>query len=167
MNKVLLDTSVMCCLLKVQGKDTAGPLDDRWDHDRISALVEKETRQGSTLVLPLASLIETGNHISQAPANRFAAATELAGHLASSINSESPWAAFTDQADLWGADKLANLANEWPALAAGGLSIGDATIKQVAEWYATAGFEVEIVTGDAGLKSYEPLKPPALPRSRR
>lgn len=35
-----------------------------------------------------------------------------------------------------------------------------------AQFYAKANFEVEIVTGDAGLKSYEPASRPVIPRQR-
>lgn len=61
---------------------------------------------------------------------------------------------------------LVKLANHWPVLAASGLSIGDATIKDVAEYYTDAGYQVEILTGDHGLKAYEP-KPTNNPRRRR
>src|SRR6218665_1035044 len=62
------------------------------------------------------------------------------------------------------------MASTWPALAAGGTSIGDATIKHVAEYYAKAGYAVEIMTGDQGLKAYQPIAPiphpPAPPAGR-
>lgn len=67
--------------------------------------------------------------------------------------------AFTDQSSLWQADNLRLLADNWPQLAASGLSIGDATIKDVAEYYARDGYLVEILTGDAGLKAYQPSQP--------
>ena len=47
-----------------------------------------------------------------------------------------------------------------------GLSIGDATIKDVATYYREAGYGVEILTGDEGLKAYEPTLITA-PRRRR
>lgn len=80
---------------------------------------------------------------------------------------KTPWAAFTDQSILWEAEELKKLAKEWAPLAAQGISIGDATIKTVAEHYVKLGFYVEILTGDAGLKSYEPAAPPISNRSRR
>ena len=46
------------------------------------------------------------------------------------------------------------------------LSIGDATIKNVANYYMESGMEVEILTGDGGLKAYEP-KVVKIPRRRR
>jgi hypothetical protein len=68
---------------------------------------------------------------------------------------------------LWQTDNLQLLAETWPTLASGGLSIGDATIKDVAEYYAKAGYSVEILTGDAGLKAHEPAHPIPQPRRRR
>jgi hypothetical protein len=62
---------------------------------------------------------------------------------------------------------LKSLADDWPNLAARGVSIGDATIKTVAEYYARAGYEVEILTGDLGLKAYQPAQPTLTPRRRR
>lgn len=163
---LILDTTVLCCWLRIAGKDTAGPLDDQWTPQRILELIEQENQQGSTFVLPIASLIETGNHIAQSAMRRHECATELARHITATADAQSPWAAFTDQSALWEPDKLRTLAQSWPALAAGGTSIGDATIKDVAEHYAKAGFHVEILTGDTGLKAYEPLQPVIQPRRR-
>jgi hypothetical protein len=164
---LIIDTSVLCCLLNVPGKETAGPDNDRWSHERIAQLLADEERIGSTFVLPMATLIETGNHIAQAPGQRFETAQALAEHLQSAVDASSPWAAFTDQSPLWQNDNLRTLANTWPGLAAQRISIGDATIKDVAEHYAKGGFDVEILTGDQGLKAYEPVRPAHIPRRRR
>jgi len=164
---MILDTSVLCCWLQVPGKDEAGPLEDRWNFKRIDDLLKTEEAQGSTFVLPMATLIETGNHIAQANDNsRFERAQALAVYLRGTADEKSPWAAFTDQSALWQPDKLRELADTWPPLAAASISIGDATIKDVAEHYARAGYHVEILTGDAGLKAYEPVAPIRLPRRR-
>lgn len=164
---LILDTSVLCCWLQVPGKEEAGPVKDRWDHARISTLLELERERNSTFVLPIATLIETGNHIAQAPSRRFKCASSLAGYLREAADAQSPWAAFTDQSALWQSENLRTLANTWPTLAKGGTSIGDHTIKDVAEYYARAGYFVEILTGDAGLKAYEPARPVKIPRRRR
>ena len=163
---LILDTSILCCWLRVPGKDTAGSTHDRWDYDRINGLLSIERKRGSTFVLPIASLIETGNHIAQCNGNRFNLATALAQHLQSTVDAASPWAAFTDQSMLWESSSLQQLANTWPNLAVGGTSIGDATIKHVAEHYSRAGYEVEIITGDEGLKAYETRMPSPVPRRR-
>jgi hypothetical protein len=60
---------------------------------------------------------------------------------------------------LWNAEGLKTLAAEWAELANQKISIGDATIKTVAGYYAKIGFEVEIFTGDKGLKAYQPSLP--------
>lgn len=145
---LVLDTSILCCWLRVPGKDTAGTAHDRWDHDRISKILVAERAAESIFVLPIASLIETGNHISQCNGNRHDLATSLSRHLSDAADANSPWAAFTDQSALWETSNLIELARIWPALAVGGTSIGDATIKHVAEYYAQAGYIVEILTGD-------------------
>jgi len=163
---LIIDTSVLCCWLQVPGKEEAGPADDRWDHARIKHLLDAERLEKSTFVLPIATLIETGNHIAQAPKLRHECATALADHLRAAADAATPWAAFTEQSKLWDPDNLRTLAANWPVLAAGGTSIGDATIKDVAEYYASAGFSVEILTGDQGLKAYEPIKPALIPRRR-
>lgn len=166
-NKVLiLDTSILCCWLRVPDKDTAGPVGNRWDFQRIDNLLKLEIDKGSTLVLPIASLIETGNHIAQCNGDRFQLATLLTEHLKNATTAQSPWAAFNDQSILWETDGLTKLAADWPQLATTRLTIGDATIKFVAEHYASSGFPVEILTGDEGLKAYEPIHPIAIPRRR-
>lgn len=164
---LIIDTSVLCCWLRVPGKEEAGPANDRWDHLRIDSLLNQERIKQSTFVLPMATLIETGNHIAQAPEYRFERATELATHLRAATDGNTPWALFTEQSPLWDVENLRVLAESWPTLAAGGISIGDATIKEVAEYYAGAGFTVEILTGDLGLKAFEPAKPALIPRRRQ
>ena len=163
---LILDTSVLCCWLQVPGKEETGPVNDRWNHDRINVLLEQERAKNSTFVLPIATLIETGNHIAQASKYRFERASSLAGYLREAADAKSPWAAFTDQSQLWQAENLRALADTWPHLANAGTSIGDATIKDVAEYYAKAGYFVEILTADAGLKAYQPAQPVARPRRR-
>ena len=169
MKKVLIiDTSILCCWLEVPGKSTAGPVNDQWNYSRIDELLEQEKAANSTLVLPIATLIETGNHIAQASSQRYECAQELAGILLDAANGTSPWASFSEQSHLWDENKLHQLANDWPDLANGELSFGDATIKDVAEYYAKAGcYSVEILTADEGLKAYQPVQSSILPEPRR
>lgn len=147
--------------------DTAGPDHDRWNKARVDLKISTEITAHSTLVLPLATIIETGNHIAQAPSLRFERANDLAKVMADAADERSPWAAFSAQEDLWKPIKLKRLAQEWPRKAAGKLSIGDATIIEVARLYADIGYHVEILTGDQGLKYYEPETPLEIPRRRK
>lgn len=162
---LVIDTSVLCCLLNIPGKSTAGPDQDKWDRERVEETLAHH--EGATRVLPLATLIETGNHIAQSPSDRHRTGNALGDILRLAAEATSPWAAFADQAALWLPEKLHELAESWPALGVAGTSIGDATIKDVAEYYALAGYDVEILTGDQGLKAYEPAKPLKVPRRRQ
>ncbi len=164
---VVFDTSVLCVWLNVVGKETCGKEGDRWDRVRVDNLIKEETDSRSTFVLPLATIVETGNHIAQAADRRFDTARELMTLLRLTLVEEEPWAAFSHQAELWGQRSLEILVDSWPELAASGLSLGDATIKNVAEFYAKTGADVVIATGDQGLRAYQPAKPPKIPRRRR
>lgn len=164
---LIIDTSILCVWLEVPDMDACGPEHDKWNKQRVDAKIEMELQQKTTFVLPLASIIETGNHIAQARRSRRERAEALAELMRKSANQQSPWASFSDQSVLWSAEKLKSLAESWPELAAQRLSLGDATIKDVAEYYAQMGFAVEILTGDRGLKAYEPVAPIEVPRRRR
>lgn len=165
---IIFDTSVLCCWLQVPGKNTCGPEDDRWDYERIEQKVIGELEAGSTFVLPLATIIETGNHIAFATGDRYILAQRLSECIRKAAEDTPPWAAFGHQAELWSTDKLIMLADTWPNLAVQGLGIGDTTIKDVADFYAsTNAIAVEILTGDQGLKSYQPVSKAPTPRRRR
>jgi hypothetical protein len=167
MRKVLvIDTCGLCVWLEVAGMDSCGPDADRWDNARVNSKIDEELGVKTTFVLPLASIIETGNHIAQSIQFRMQRANALAVLILKSAYEETPWAAFSDQSLLWSSEKLKSLATTWPTLANQRLSLGDATIKDVAEYYAQMGCHVEILTGDQGLKAYEPIVPVSIPRRR-
>uniref|UniRef100_Q3AR12 PIN domain-containing protein n=1 Tax=Chlorobium chlorochromatii (strain CaD3) TaxID=340177 RepID=Q3AR12_CHLCH len=164
---LILDTSILCVWLEVPNMKQCGADNDRWDKPRIDAKINAELQnQQTTLVLPLASIIETGNHIAKAPHSNYERAGALAELIRKSADAQTPWAAFSEQSTLWSQEQLKALANSWPILAAQKLSLGDVTIKDVAEFYANSGYSVEILTGDNGLKAYEPIVPIEKPRRR-
>ena len=169
MKKVLIiDTSILCVYLSVPGKETCGDDNDKWDKKRVDARFLEEEKQGTDFILPLATIIETGNHIAQANSKRYEIAQAFADILVKVADGVIPWAVFTTELDeLWSKEKLKELAMEWPKLAACNISLGDATIKNVAEFYAKTGSPVEIFTGDAGLKAYESIIAPPTRRSSR
>lgn len=169
MRKVLImDTSILCVWLNVPGMATCGPDDDKWDKPRVNEKIETEINNLSTLVLPLSTLIETGNHIAQASHSRKERGEDLGELMRLSADEQTPWAAFSDQYTLWTPQKLKELSEYWPDLAQGQrLSLGDATIKDVAEYYSEIGWEIKILTGDHGLKAYEPTAPAEIPRRRQ
>lgn len=167
---ILIDTCTLCVWLKVTDMDSCGPDDDRWDYDRINEKIENEIKNGTTFVLPLATIIETGNHIAHSRGDRYPAANALCEIVIKSADEETPWAAFSQQELLWKGDGLKSLVNRWVKTVVSGQSLGDASIVDVANLYYSMGYEVEILTGDEGLKAYQPiipLSPKLIPRRKK
>jgi hypothetical protein len=112
MNKVLIvDTSILCVWLKIPGKDTCGREDDKWNYDRANKKIVEEIKKKSTLVLPLATIIETANHICYIEGGRFQLARNLSSLIKKAADANSPWAAFTDQSVLWDRENLIKMAD--------------------------------------------------------
>ncbi|WP_193789818.1 hypothetical protein [Tumebacillus flagellatus] len=154
-----MDTSMLCCWLQVHGKDRCGTTDDPWDHARVAKKIEEEQELNTKFVLPMATVIETGNHIAQAGVRRFETAEKLAEILRSAAQQLTPWIAFDEQVVLWGREGLLKLAEELPVAASMSRSLGDTTIRTVANYYWEGGYTVELFTADADLKSSEPSGP--------
>ena len=169
MKKVLvIDTSILCVWLQVTDMDSCGPNTDRWTYERICAKINEELKGGTTFILPMATIIETGNHIAHAKGDRHTMANKLANTIIDATKATSPWAAFTEQKELWSNEGLRALASRWRKTAISGQSLGDASIVDVANYYAELGFEVEILTGDQDLKAYQPnTKCVKVPRRRQ
>ena len=68
---IIIDTSILCCWLSVPNKETCGSTDDQWDYERVDNFLKEAAKEDVTFVLPLASIIETGNHIAHATRNRY------------------------------------------------------------------------------------------------
>lgn len=168
MRKVLvLDTSILCIWLQIPRMETCGPDHDKWNYSRVQTKLEEERKQGTTFVLPLASIIESGNHISQLGGDRLAPAQRLAQVMRESADQKTPWAAFGEQTQLWSPEELKTLADKWPPLAVRKLSLGDVTTKDVADYYVKTGWRVELLTGDQGLKVHSLAAPAVIPRRRK
>lgn len=168
MRKVLiLDTSILCVWLEVPGKNFCGSDGDQWDKSRVDEKIQVEEEAKTTFVLPIASIIETGNHIAQASHSRRECAQNLADIILKCAQSQSPWATFSEHTELWSSEKLEQLAKDWPEMANRGMSMGDVTIRNVAEYYAQMNFVVEILTADHDLKAYEPTRISPTPRRRQ
>jgi len=168
MRKVLIfDTSILCVMLEVPGKSICGPNDDRWDKPRVDKKIQEEEQAKTTFVLPLASIIETGNHIAQASHSRRDCAQRLADLILKSVRQETPWAAFSEHTELWSPVKLEHLAKNLPEMAVRKISLADTTIVHVAEYYAQMPCDVEILTGDRGLKACQPSQISPMPRRRQ
>lgn len=166
MKKVLvIDTSVLCVWLKVPGKETCGPSRSLITYEMVSEKIETEKKQGTTFILPLATIIETGNHITHSAGDRKLLGEEFAQIMIASADEASPWAAFTEQSSLWKPENLKKLAEKWKETVISGQALGDASIVEVVNYYTDLGYEVEIFTGDEGLKAFQPTV--EVPRRKR
>lgn len=176
MNKkvLIVDTCLACVWMQVPGMEVAGSDNDCWDYARVNKKIEAEVAAGALLVLPLASIVETGNHITQIKSkDRLPFVHDFAEKIRQSIDGETPWAAYCKQKSLWEEEHLKDVVARWVSMntTAGKHSLGDVSILNVATAYRAAGFEVEILTADKLLKSYESvdlahIDMPAPPRRR-
>ncbi|GAA3136224.1 hypothetical protein [Streptosporangium carneum] len=146
-----VDTSVLCNILDVPGKN----------QDRKSVLRELDEKKGCDLVLPVTTVIETGNHIAQLPDGRVRRdhADRLRALLELVIAGQAPWVLHTVE---WGEGFLRSL------LAGAGtgmpfsdhvmakLGLGDLCILTERELYRTrvVNVEVGIWTLDTQLRSH-------------
>src|SRR4051794_3050400 len=84
---VFIDTSVLCAFLRIPGKD------DR--RDEIMEEFRRRQAAGDDFVLPITTIIETGNHIEQLPeglgAERRRCAESLAEIVRRIAGGEAPW----------------------------------------------------------------------------
>jgi len=172
MRKVLIiDTSVLCVYLGIPKMESCGKNSNYWDRDKIRRKLEEEEDNQTVFILPLAAVIETGNHITQIKSENhesspYNMAMELTKIMVQAADEASPWVAFGEQSSLWEGDGLKKLASEWQLVVSQRISLGDTTIKILADYYCDEkGFQVEIMTGDDQLKSYE--RTPKITRRRR
>lgn len=152
---VFVDTSVLVNVLRVPGSGNAGLTQS--DIERFGKLLN----DGTQLVLPLATIIETGNSIARVRGGeRHRCTTTFITFLRSSLAVQAPWvpAGFADNTELLthlldGSGTLPTLAE----LMNTGVGTGDASIlAEVAEFRKKipSATPVEIWTHDVGLGAY-------------
>ena len=166
---IILDTSILCVWLGIPGMDRIEKKGEASiEQSDVVTKIKTGIDEGARIVLPLASVIECGNHITQikgADPKRYI--DQFAGFILKSIDGLEPWDIFTNQTNLFEEENFKKLVETWRNLAMSGISMGDASIIQVAQHYESKNFNVEIYTGDTGLKAYEPApKKEILPRNR-
>lgn len=157
-NIIILDTSILCVWLKVPGKNTCGSGNDIVDFENVDSKLKGFIDNGALLVLPLAVIIETGNHIAQAPGDRHVIANTFADFILGSIRGETPWELFTNQTVVWDDERFELLVERWRNSVNTEHSFGDASIVDIANYYKEIypASVVYIYTGDKGLEAYSP-----------
>ncbi len=126
MNVRFIDTSVMVNLLEVPGLcDDAQKVKDEWKQ----VLDEKEV-----LVLPVATIIETGNHIAHIPDGnmRRIVAGKFGEYLRKTAEGEAPWQLYGVELDKAGLLYLADHIEENASMNVG---VGDMSIIYAYEQY--------------------------------
>ena len=154
----MVDTSVLCELLQVPGKSS--PVRST----EVRAEVERRLGEGERLLIPITTVIETGNHIAQATGDRFAAAGRLVRLLRVAISEESPWRVLQTRL---GTEFLASLCDgdstgrSLEALAAARVGAGDIAILVERDQFlaATAIRTVQVWTFDEGLAAQAASRP--------
>ena len=115
---VIVDTTVLLNVLNVPTRNQ--------DHHEVCDQLEELVEAGATLLLPLAAVFETGNHIAQLPdgrqRRRHAEIFRDQVHMA--LNSEAPWALIP----LPDSAKLVKWLDCFPDTAMRGVGMGDLSI---------------------------------------
>lgn len=150
-----VDTSVLCDIIAVPGKTQR--------HNTVVAELRELVKAGVPLVLPIATIIETGNHIAQAADGdaRRACAERFVTLLRATANGQMPWVlhavAWDESMLTLLCDGTAHTGAFVDLAAAGLLGTGDLSILAERELYRrrTAGVEVTLWTHDEKLSAYE------------
>lgn len=148
-----IDTSILLEVLRVPGKSQRP--------DAVRAELGERVDTGEALLLPTATIIETGNHIAQVDDGRLrrSCAEGLAGVLRATTREEPPWVlngASWDRALVQAICDGARGCPPLPDMATQGVGAGDVSILAEAEAYErrVANVRVRIWTLDAGLAAY-------------
>ena len=78
-----IDTSVLCNLLKVPGRSD--------DYQAVQDEFERRRKRGAKFILPITTLIETGNFIAQSGGDRHAAAGRFEAAVQAAASADPPW----------------------------------------------------------------------------
>jgi hypothetical protein len=148
-----VDTSVLCDLLKVPGKCQK--------HEEVLAELEALVKSGVQLVLPIGSVIETGNHIAQAAGSgRRASAEAFVKVLRLTANGGAPWVLHSV---AWDGRMLELICDGPEQVGAfvdiagnGTMGAGDVAILAECALFSarTAGVDVKVWTHDVNLAAY-------------
>lgn len=126
MNVRFIDTSVMTNLLEVPGLcDDAQKVKEEW---------RKVLEAEEVLILPVATIIETGNHIAHIPngSSRRTVAGKFGEYLRKTAEGEAPWQLFGVE---WDKEGLIYLANHIEEKALEQVGTGDMSIIYAYEQY--------------------------------
>jgi hypothetical protein len=147
MSICIIDTSIFCNILKVPGKSQ--------DYSSVMDLMKEKIQRDESLLLPMTSIIETGNHIAQNGdgRQRRSCAEKFIKQLQGAIAGEAPWTPMKS----FEIEKFLCWLGEFPDSAMKGVGFGDLSI--IKDWEELqrihSGQRVYIWTLDNDLKGYD------------
>lgn len=147
----VIDTGVLCCLLQVPGKETAGSGQNHWNGARAQSEIDSVTSRKGTLILPLSVIIETANHIAQATHSRRQKADVLFDRVTVSLAGTYPWRRFDESQLLWNEDWYREAKANWPGYAERGMGLADYSLASISRFFHRLGSEVRTLTTDQAL----------------
>lgn len=151
---IIIDTSVFLNILSVPGKCQ--------DKEEVIKAFEDYIALGASFILPMATIIETGNHIAQNGNGntRRKVASQFCGHISKVLNDEAPYKI----SNFPNNDEMKQWLNQFPDLAMRnksptkqeGTSFGDLTIIQEFEKQKRLfkNYEIWIWSLDSDLQLY-------------
>lgn len=128
MNVHFIDTSVFCNILDVPGKN-------QQKEDVMRELRELiKDKDGNALILPFATIVETGNHIAHCPDGniRRKVAIRFIEVIKKTVNDDAPWQFYSDQ---FSEEDLLEMCRHFPDAAMSGMAFGDVSIVQAYNRY--------------------------------
>lgn len=165
---VIVDTSILVVWLQVPGFEEAG--EGRLSKAQVDEKLQNYKSEGAKLVLTIACIIETGNHIAQVKNGdiRRLKVNQFADFLINVVEKKDGWMMFYSEKDMWSENEIAKLAEMWRESGVYKLSLGDASIIKVAN-RLKAIYDVEVFTGDSQLRGLAsaPIAPIYAPAKRR
>ena len=129
---LLIDTSILTVWLDIPSFDITE--NKGLDKSKIDAFLDSKQKDGYTFMLPIATIIETGNHVAQIKDGniRHQIVNEFADLLIKLARKESPWLLNSNEVKSFTSDELIELAEQWKNKGVYKLSLGDASILKVA-----------------------------------
>jgi hypothetical protein len=157
-----IDTSILTNILDIPFRNQ--------DREIVLREYQKLQEVNDTFILPLATIIETGNHIAQIDDGnlRRIKGNEFSGMLRKIANDESPWKFFEDEVTR---EEIAVIADRLPESIIYGSGVGDLSIITAYEKYKNntpAIGSIRIWSMDGHLRQYEQalIMPPTRKKRR-
>lgn len=117
MNVKFIDTTILVNLLDVpKMNEHAG---------KVKKQLEEAIQKEEVLILPLATIVETGNHIAHATGDRYTLGEKFSKCLIETAKDKMPWK-FNEQ--QWSKQDLLYMAQKVPEYASMGIGVGDISI---------------------------------------